>query len=629
MPRTDRSSINLSPRIFCAVVLCAACLSVLLGRLWYLQIVRGSFFRDRSENNRLRTVHIPPPRGVVFDRRGEQIVRNRPSFNIELVVEDSPNVSETVTELAAIVGEPAEDILGRLSNQNKRRRFEPKILIRDVSRDIVARVSAQRHRLPGVIVSAAPVREYPFGSLAAHALGYVREISAEQLKSPHYQGYRSGEVIGQAGIESTFERYLRGERGAQAVIVNARGTKIGEAYFQPEIPGSDVHVTLDRGVQAAAEEALAGRKGAVVVMNANSGEILALVSAPAFHPGVFTGEIPKDVWADLTDAKTTKLSNRALQGAFPPGSVFKIFVAAGALSEGVTDVHETTFCPGFLKFGKRAFRCHKHSGHGTTALYEAMVQSCDVYFYTIGQRLGVDRIHHYAQDLFGFGEVVGLDGMEEKDGLIPSTRWKATYFKDPEQKRWYPGETLPVAIGQGAVSTTPLQVARAMAAVVNGGKLIKPRLVSKVVAADGRILEQKGAEPDVVRVLDIEPAILEALRRSLVGVVDDKRGTGRRAALPKESGIAVGGKTGTAQVVSRESGGHVEDHAWFAGFAPADRPEVVAVALVEHGGHGGEAAAPIVKKVLMQYFGVKEEQSAASKAKGQQDFKKPDVRTRQ
>jgi penicillin-binding protein 2 len=461
------------------------------------------------------------------------------------------------------------------------------------------------------------VRDYPFGQLAAHTLGYVREISAEQLKSPAYQGYRSGEVIGQAGIESSFERYLRGERGAQAVIVNARGTKIGEAYFQPEIPGSDVHVTLDRGLQSVAEEALAGRKGSVVVLNAHTGEILALVSSPAFHPGIFTGEIPKDVWSDLVDSKTSKLSNRALQGAFPPGSVFKIFVAAGALSEGVTDMNETTFCPGFLKFGKRAFRCHKHSGHGTTSLYEAMVQSCDVYFYTIGQRLGVDRIHHYAHELFGFGEAIGLDGMEESDGLIPSTRWKATYFKDPENKRWYPGETLPVAIGQGAVSTTPVQVARAMAAVVNGGKLVKPRLVSRVVAADGRILEQRAPGPDVVRVLDIEPAILEHLRRSLVGVVEDKRGTGHRAALPSESGIGVGGKTGTAQVVSRESGDRVEDHAWFAGFAPADKPEVVAVALVENGGHGGEAAAPIVRKVFMQYFGVKEGQGPGIETKEQ------------
>jgi penicillin-binding protein 2 len=235
-----------------------------------------------------------------------------------------------------------------------------------------------------------------------------------------------------------------------------------------------------------------------------------------------------------------------------------------------------------------------------------MMQSCDVFFYTIGQRLGVDRIHHYAHDLFGLGEPVGLEGIDENPGLIPSTRWKESYFKDPENKRWYPGETLPVAIGQGAVLATPLQLARSLAAVVNGGKLLKPRLVSKVVAADGRVLEQKPEGPQVNRVLDIEPAIFEHLKQSLLAVVEDKRGTGRRAALPKESGVRVGGKTGTAQVVSREAGADYEDHAWFAGFAPADKPEIVVVALVENAGHGGEVAAPVVRKVMMQYFDISE-----------------------
>jgi penicillin-binding protein 2 len=283
-----------------------------------------------------------------------------------------------------------------------------------------------------------------------------------------------------------------------------------------------------------------------------------------------------------------------------------MFVAAAALSEGVTDLSESTFCPGFLQFGKRAFRCHKHSGHGRTWLYDALVQSCDVYFYTMGQRLGVDRIHHYAHDLFGFGEPVGLEGFEESAGLVPSTKWKESYFRDPEDKRWYPGETLPVAIGQGAVSATPLQVARAMSALVNGGKVLKPRIVSKVVAGDGRILEQRSDAAQVIRVLDLEPAIIAEIQRGMSGVVEDKRGTGKRSALPELAGIRVAGKTGTAQVSSRESGIELEDHAWFAGYAPADKPEVVVVAMVENGGHGGEVAAPITRAVLMRYFGIKE-----------------------
>ena len=619
MPRSERSQLSLTPRIVWAAALGALCLSVLIGRLWYLQIVKGSFFRDRSENNRLRTIFLPSPRGLIYDRNGEPVVSNRPSFNVELVVEDTPDLKQTVTDVALLVGEDPEVLLDRVSKQNKRRRFEPKVLLRDVSRDLVGQISAQRHRLPGVIVSVVPARDYPFGDLAAHTVGYIREISSEQLKSPTYSSYRAGDMVGQSGIESSLERYLRGERGAQAVIVNAFGNKIGEAFFQPEIPGSNVYLTIDRQLQQVADNALADKKGAVVVMNVKSGEILALSSAPRFNPALFTSEIPKDVWADLTDPKSTKLSNRAVQGAFPPGSVFKVFVGAAALSEGITDTEEKTFCPGFLQFGKRAFRCHKHSGHGTTNMFEALVQSCDVYFYTIGQRLGVDRIHYYAHDLFGFGEPVGLHGMEESVGLVPSTKWKETYFRNPSDKKWYPGETLPVAIGQGAVSTTPLQVARGLAAVVNGGKLLKPRVIKKVVATDGRVLEENSSDPETIRVLDIEPSILNEMRKAMVGVVDDKRGTGHRAALPKESKIVVGGKTGTAQVASRESGGNIEDHAWFAGFGPANDPQIVVVALVENGGHGGVAAAPIARQIFMQYFGIKETTSSQANSGTSQD----------
>lgn len=606
MPRTDRTQLNLTIRVVWAGVLCAFCLAILIGRLWYLQIVKGSFFRDRSENNRLRTIFISAPRGVIHDRNGEPLVSNRPSFNVEVVVEDTPDLRKTVTDVAALAGENPDELYERVAKQTKRRRFESKVLLRDVSRDLVGAISAQRHRLPGIVVGVAPARQYAFGDLAAHIVGYSREISGEQLKNANYSGYRSGDMIGQSGIESSLERYLRGERGVQAVIVNAFGSKIGEAYVQPEIPGNNVFLTIDRKLQKVADDALLGKRGAVVVINVKSGDILALSSAPRFEPAIFTGEISKDVWSDLTDPKAYKLSNRALQGAFPPGSVFKIFVAAAALSEGVTDTKEKTFCPGFLQFGKRAFRCHKHSGHGRTDMFEAIVQSCDVFFYTIGQRLGVDRIHYYARELFGFGEPIGLSGIEESVGVVPSTKWKEAYFRNPQDKKWYPGETLPVAIGQGAVSTTPLQVARALAAVVNGGKLLKPRVVQRVVAEDGRVLEEHTSAPEIARVIDIDPIILQELKRSMVGVVEDKRGTGHAAALPEESKIRVGGKTGTAQVSSRESGVTVEDHAWFAGFGPAEDPEIVVVALVENGGHGGVAAAPIARQVFMQYFNLQE-----------------------
>ncbi len=586
------------------MVVCALCVFVLIVRLWYLQIVKGEFFRDRSENNRLRTIFIPPPRGLIFDRNEEVLVRNRPSFNIDLVVEDSPDPRQTVRALAEIVSEEPAVLLERLANQNKRRRFEAKILMRDVSRDTVALVEAQRHRLPGIIVSVVPTRDYVHGALAAHLIGYIREINSEQLKSPLYSGYRSGELIGQYGIESKLERYLQGERGAQAVIVNASGNKIGEGFHKQEISGSNVTLTINRKMQEVADKALEGKRGAVVALDVRSGEVLAMASAPHFEPALFTSEISKETWADLVDSTNNKLSNRVIQGAYPPGSVFKIFVAIAALSEGVMGPSETTFCPGFLQFGRRSFKCHKHSGHGSTNLFDAIVQSCDVYFYTVGQRLGVDRIYHYAHDIFGLGEQTGIDLSEENPGLIPSTAWKERYFKKKEDQKWYPGETLPVAIGQGAITTTPIQLAASMAAVVNGGKLLKPIVVKKIVASDGRELQQSAIEPQAVRVLDIEPAILEQAKKSMLGVVEDVRGTGHKAALPKTSGIAVAGKTGTAQAASREARARNEDHAWFAGYAPANKPEIVVVALVESAGHGGSIAAPIAREVMAAYFGV-------------------------
>jgi penicillin-binding protein 2 len=608
MPAIERSPLNLTVRVWTALGVCALCFFFLVVRLWYLQIIKGEFFRDRSENNRLRTIYIPPPRGLIVDRNGDVLVRNRPSFNIDLVIEDSPNPKETVTALANIVGEPVEELLEKLSNQSKRRRFEPKLLLRDVSRDTVALVEAQRHRLPGVIVSVVPARDYVHGSLAAHLIGYIREISGDQLKNPLYGGYRSGDLIGQYGVEATLERYLQGERGSQTVIVNAMGNKIGEGFHKRDIPGSNVKLTIDRKVQEAADRALQGRRGAVVAMDARSGEILAMSSAPWFEPAMFTSEISKEAWADLVDPATSKLTNRVTQGAYPPGSVFKPFVAIAALSEGVMNSKEATSCPGFLQFGRRTFRCHKHSGHGSTTLFEAMIQSCDVYFYIVGQRLGVDRIYRYAHDIFGFGELTGIDLADETEGLVPSTAWKERYFKKKEDQKWYPGETLPVAIGQGAVTTTPMQIARALAAVVNGGRLVVPTTVQSVVAADGRELQTMSREQQGVRQIDIEPWVLAEVKRSLVAVVEDPRGTGHRAALPKDSHIVVGGKTGTAQVASREARLRNEDHAWFAGYAPADKPEIVVVALVESAGHGGSVAAPVVRDVMAAYFGIDEKQ---------------------
>lgn len=613
MASFERPSLNINTRVWIALGICAACLFILTLRLWHLQIIKGHFFRDRSENNRLRMVYVPPPRGLILDRNGEVLVRNRPSFNVDFVSEDSPNPEETIKALAEITGKPADELIEKLSRLGKRRMYEPKLILRDVSRDLVAKIIAQRYRLPGVVVNVVPARDYIHGDLAAHAIGYIREISGDQLKSPLYAGYRMGDVVGQYGLEARYERYLQGERGSQAVIVNASGNKIGEAYSHIALPGSDVVLTIDRKLQEVADRALTGKKGAIVAMDANTGDILAMAAAPRFSPSIFTAEVSKETWADLIDGNDHKLTNRVTQGVYPPGSVFKIFVAAAALAEGVVTPQDKFFCPGYSMFGSRKFRCHKHSGHGYVDLFEAMVQSCDVYFYTVGQRLGVDRIYRYAHDIFDFGESTGLGVGDESSGLIPSTAWKAKYFRNPEDKKWYPGETLPVSIGQGAITMTPLQMARGLSAVVNGGRLVKPRLVRKVVASDGRVLEETPHDAEVVRTIDIERSILEKIKKSMVGVVEDRRGTGHRAALPDVSGISVGGKTGTAQVASRESGIKDEDHAWFAGYAPADNPQIVVAALVENGGHGGAEAAPLVQDLFAAYFGISDPQPEEKK----------------
>ncbi len=615
---SDRPVINVAWRVNVAIGVVCAAFFVIVLRLWYLQVLHGEQFREQSENNRLSTVYSPAPRGIIYDRNGKALVGNRPSFNVELVEEDSPNPKETIKRVAEIVGVSPEDLTARPLS-SKRRRFEPRLLLRDVSRDTLALVVAHRYELPGVIINVEPAREYPYGEFASHVLGYIREITRTQLDSSSYTGYRQGDLVGQFGLESKWEKYLQGRRGVQLVIVNAMGTRIGESSFEPEESGHDLTLTLDFDVQHAADEALRGKRGAIVAMDANTGEILGLSSSPSFDPNLFTKELSSAQWRALTGGHEKRMNNRAVQGVYPPGSVFKVFMAAAALAEGVVSKDERINCPGYLQFGSRNYHCHKKSGHGAVDLHSALVQSCDVYFYTVGQRLGIDRIHEYAAK-FGLGMSTKLELADEARGLIPSSEWKRRAFKDPGEQKWYPGETLSVVIGQGAVTTTPLQITRALAALVNGGHVMKPYLV-KMIGSVGAAYHDDKFSPQVESELDIPSPVLKVVREALVGVVNEERGTGKRARLDKNSGILVGGKTGTAQVVSLDLGtsGQHNDHAWFAGYAPADNPKIVVTALVENGGHGGEAAAPLVRQVLEAYFKIGKELKADAGAAPAED----------
>lgn len=609
MASFERSTINLPFRTAAAFGVACACFVVIALRLWYLQILNGDYFRARSENNRLRTVYLPPPRGLIYDREGRILAGNRPEFNIELVTEDSPDPRATVERLATILDLDPNTLVAQLGGQKRRRRFEPKLLVRDASRDMIARVVARRYELPGVVINVNPARDYLHGDLAAHVLGYIREITSRQLDLPGFSSYRSGDMVGHYGIESQWEMDLHGERGIQRVVVNATGSKIGESSFEPEVPGRNITLTLDLDVQREADTALQKLRGGVIALDPNNGEIVALSSAPRFDPNMFTHEIPSDTWRELVTGAERKLSNRVVQGGYPPGSVFKMIMAVAGLSENVMPIGERVFCPGYYVMGARKFKCHKHEGHGWVDLNDAMAMSCDVYFYTMGQRLGVDRIHDYASR-FGLGSKTGLKLAEENAGLVPSSEWKQRRFG----QRWYPGETPSVAIGQGALVTTPLQLARAMAAVVNGGFLVTPHLVREIADTERHFHEEFTGERGEI---DVDPQILRQVKRALLTVVQNERGTGRKAQVDKSFNVLVGGKTGTAQVVSLEQGArhkHLQDHAWFVGFAPEEKPEIVVAALIENGGHGGTAAAPAVRQVMESFF--KKRRGAAVAAPG-------------
>lgn len=598
----DKPHLNITFRIKIASILVVVFFTILFLRLWYLQIVQGNYFRNLSENNRIRTVYVEAPRGIIYDRNGEILVTNRPAFNIELVTEDCPDVKGTIAKLEEFLKLEAGTIQKNTKFKKMRRPFEPRLLLRDVSREMVAEIAARKYDLPGVVIGVTPARNYIHKDLGAHALGYIREISKTQLEKPKYAGYRLGDYIGQFGIEKVHEEMLRGVRGLQRVEVNATGARIGEFSYESERMGNDLHLTIDINVQKAAEEALGDKKGAVVAMDPNTGEILALVSSPAFDPNIFTGQLSSEQWKDLSTGENAVLTNRVVQAAYPPGSVFKIITGLAGLNEGVISPNETVYCPGFYKFAGRKYRCHKHSGHGYVNLEQAIIQSCDVYFYALGQRLGVDTINHYATQ-FGLGDITGLSLAIESKGLVPSTEWKRKYFRKKEDQIWFPGETLSVAIGQGAVTVTPMQVARALAALVNGGYLVKPQLIKRVTGAKSRTVRELA--PDRTGVIKLKPGVVSLMRKALTGVVNNTKGTGRRARLDLDPEVIVSGKTGTAQVVSLDYDGKHEkyqDHAWFAAYAPAEKPEIVVAVIVENSGHGGSVAAPISKELMTAFF---------------------------
>ena len=570
-------------------------LLILVARLWYLQALMGGSFRDLSENNRTRRIRADAPRGNIFDRYGRLLVSNRPSFDVALMLEDIGDLNSVVDELGNLSGKERKDLEGRLKNAKSSRPFEPKVVLRDINRGELARISAHQYRLPGVMIEVRPQRKYPYGSLAAQLLGYTREISKTQLQSLRSEGYQAGMYIGQSGIEKMFEPYLRGSHGYTQVEVDARGHRRRELGIKRYRVGHDIYLAIDLDLQLIAEKALGEHHGAVVGIEPNTGEILVLATSPSFDANMFSGEVSQKAWDELSKDPGRPLSNRSYASAYPPGSTFKLLLAAAGLEEGVIDNKSSYKCPGYYSFAGRRYHCHKRSGHGNVSLRRAITESCNAFFYQLGLELGIDRIHDYAKR-FGLGKASDLGLPGEREGIVPSDEWK----KREVGERWYPGETLSVAIGQGFLEASPLQIAVAVSALVNGGRLIQPRLLSRVMTRGGEeeILRSSAKK----RSINISSAALEEVKTAMLSVVEDERGTGRRAAL---EGVRIGGKTGTAQVRSLKKSGNPEDeldHAWFVSAAPMDNPSLVLAVFVEHGGHGGIAAAPIARKIFKTHF---------------------------
>jgi len=556
----------------CVVLLCA----IVLGRLIQLQIVEGARNRELADQNRIRVVRRLAPRGNIYDRRGRLLASSRLAFSIN-VVPGELRVSEATDSaagLARLLEMQPEELESRL-RQETGSGYEAVPVYRDAGPEIVARVEENLPYLSGVSVLADAARFYPEHGTVAHILGYVREISSDELLQPQNAGYRPLDLIGKAGVEKQAERVLRGRDGGDQIEVDATGRRVRTLGSVRSEPGADVWLTINLDLQRAAEEALGGRPGALVALDPNTGEVLALASSPTYDPNLFVGAIRPEDWDRLSGPDHPQ-QNRATNSRYPPGSVFKIVTAAAALEAGVTDESDVFQCSGVYRIGSWRLRCWKRAGHGRESFLEGFAQSCNVMFATLGRRVGAGALAEMARR-FGLGEKCGLDLPEETEGLIPTPEWKRKARGEP----WYPGDTCQMAIGQGDCLATPLQMAREVSVIANGGKLVHPYVIQRIAGETAPPMEPP-------RPIGLKPSTIATIRKGMKAVVAPG-GTATHIASDR---YAIAGKTGTAQA----PGGL--PHAWFGGFAPADNPRIALAVIIEHAGGGSEIAAPIARYVF-------------------------------
>jgi penicillin-binding protein 2 len=576
-----------------------ATVATLVLRLWYVQIVNGPAYRVQSENNRIRLTDVPPFRGMIFDRDGELIVDNRPSFDLFVVPEEVHDPEKLSSSFEELIGLAASTVEEKLDDEGRKAPFRPLLVKKNLTRQELAVIETNLFNLPGTMIQVKPQRHYIYNDFASHVIGYLGEINENQLNSGKYPDNKPGDLIGKYGVERKWQNDLNGLRGEEQVEVDAVGRRLKIISKKPPASGYNIGLTIDKNLQLVAEEQLKNKKGAIVAMDPRTGEILAMASSPSFDPNMFLQGIDKSEWSNLMSSKDHPLQNRAIAGQYPPGSTFKIVMALAGLEEGVITPNEEIFCNGSFTLGNHTYHCWRKQGHGRISLHRALVESCDVYFYNVGKRLGVDKIAQYAK-MFGLGSPTGFELGFENDGLIPTSEWKLQRFGIP----WQPGETMSVAIGQGYVLVTPLQMARLISALFNGGYLYRPSVIKWVGKENKRIYQ---FAPKVMGRLHAKEQNLALIRDALIGVVNEPHGTGSKARLKT---MTVAGKTGTSQVlelgrektVSKEASEEFEDHAWFVAVAPAENPALALAILVENGGHGGSAAAPIAKEMFEAYF---------------------------
>ena len=587
------------------VILCiAAAFSVLFIRVFYLQVIEGENYRKLSENNSIRLQSVDAPRGLIFDANRTLLVDNRPSFDLGIILKDAKPLEETVDKLAAYLEIPPDEIIDKIASTKGVPSFKPIFVKRDIGRNAMATVEVHKFDLPGVTINIRPVRHYINSMHASHLIGYLGEINLDELESSEYAGCRSGDYIGRFGVEKSYEDTLRGERGGRQVEVNVRGQVVRVLKTVNAHPGRNLVLTIDTRLQKLAESLLAEKVGAVVAVDPDNGHVLAMASNPTFDQNAFVSGLSHDEWDALVSNPDHPMTNKVLQGEYPPASTYKIVTAIAGLEEGAVDENTVINCPGYYAFGNRVFRCWRRGGHGKVDMYRAIAESCDVYFYQVGEAVGVDKLAEYARAL-GLGSRTKIRLDNESRGLIPTREWKRRRFGEP----WQKGETLPIAIGQGFNLVTPLQMASLVGAVANGGTLYRPVIVKAVETADGGIVED-GA-PYIAGRLDISEKTLALIRKGLWGVVNGDKGTARGSRL---KGVEMSGKTGTAQVVGRKKGEdlskkkdeevehHFKDHAWFVAYAPSTDPDIAVAVIVEHGEHGSSAAAPVAKEVIQFYL---------------------------